>query len=199
MSSRTQKVQILVALAALLSLATAVSCKGFFVNSPDSLTISPNSVTFSDVPTDPEQLLAQATFGSKTQDVTTSTVWKTSNVCTVSVSTTNLGQINAVGTGSSATITATYNGVSATITASVPTGIAVTPCGTFNSGTNQAFTATLSGSDVTSASTWTSSNNNIVNFASPSSSTATFGPTTGTATINVSNGGSQGKLIVTVK
>jgi hypothetical protein len=201
MSNARRKLQILPAFAMLFLLATTISCKDFFVNSPDSITISPNPVTFTNVG-DSQQLTAQATFGNSTQNVTTSTVWQSSNGCAVAPSTTTIGQMTAIGTGSSVTITATYNGVSATTTASVPTGIAITPCGTsgkFNSGTTQTFTATSAGTDVTTSSTWTSSDNTIVNFANASSSAATFGPTKGTATITANNGSTTGQLQVTVQ
>lgn len=196
-----RKLQIFSALAVLFLFAATISCKGFFVNSPDSITISPNPVTFTNVG-DSQQLTAQATFGTNTQNVTTSTIWQSSNGCAIVPSTATIGQMTAIGTGSSVTITATYNGVSATTTASVPTGIAITPCGNsgrFNSGTTQAFTATSAGTDVTVGSTWTSSDNTIVNFANASLSTATFGPTKGTATITANNGSNTGELQVTVQ
>ncbi len=202
MSSAKRKLQLLTALAGLCALATAVSCKGFFVNSPDSITISPDPVTFSDVG-NPQQLSAQATFGNSTQDVTNSAVWKSSNGCAVVPSTTQIGLMTPIATGSSVTITATYNGVSDTVTATLPAGIKITPCGTsgkFSSGGAAVnFTATSGTTDVTASSTWTSSDTTIVKFASASSSTATFGPTTGTATITASDGTNTGQLQVTVQ
>ncbi len=201
MSNARRKLQLLTAFAGLFLLAGAVSCRGFFVNSPDSLTISPNPVSFSNVG-DTQQLTAQATFGSKTQNVTTSTTWQSSNACSVLASTTTIGQMTVIGTGSSVTITATYNGVTDTVTATIPTGISISPCGTsgkFSSGSTQTFTATSSGTDVTTSSTWSSSNTNIVKFANSSSSLATFGPTTGTAVITANNGSNTGELQVTVQ
>jgi len=179
-------------------LAGAISCKGFFVNSPDSLTISPDPVNFENVG-DVQQLSAQATFGTQTQDVTTSTVWKSANGCSLVPSTTNIGQMTAIATGASVTITATYNGVSDTVSATLPTGITISPCGNngrFNSGTSTTMTATNGGTDVTSSTTWTSSNTTIVRFTG---NTATFGPTTGSATITASDGTDTGKLQVTVE
>jgi hypothetical protein len=201
MSNNKKKFPALAGLLMLFLLAGAISCKGFFVNSPDSLTISPDPVTFSSVG-DVEQLTAQATFGTQTQDVTTATVWKSANGCAVAPSTTNIGQMTAIGTGSSVTLTATYNGVSDTVSATLPTGISISPCGTsgkFSSGGTQTFTATSGGTDVTSTSTWTSSNTTIVKFASSSNSTATFGPTTGTAVVTASDGTDTGQLQVTVQ
>ena len=205
MSILSRKFQLAGGLSVLLLLAFGVSCKGFFVNSPDSLTISPNSVTFDNVG-DVQQLTAQATFGSKSQDVTANTVWRSSSGCVVVPSTTVIGQMTDIGTGASVTITATYNGVSDTVTATVPSGISITPCssggksnGTFASGSTVTFTATSGGSDVTTTTTWTSDNDNIVNFATASSSVATFGPTKGTATITASSSPNTGKLFVTVE
>src|SRR5262249_46054274 len=130
------------------------------------------------------------------RDVTNSTTWRTSNVCAVSVSTTTLGTVTAVGTGASVTITATYNGVSDTVTATVPSGLTITPCGTFNSGSSQTFTAKDGSTDVTASSTWTSDHNDIVKFSS--GSVATFGPNKGTAIITAS-GSNSGELQVTVQ
>jgi hypothetical protein len=198
MSRRQPKLPLAAAFTTLLLLAFAVGCKGFFVNSPTAVTVSPSTVSLTQGQS--QQLTAQATFDSGSpSDVTSSAVWNSSNGCAVSVSTSPLGKITAIGSGSSVTITATFNGVSGSSTITVPTGISISPCGTFNSGTNQVFTATLSGSDVTNSSTWTSSNTSIVNFPNTSQSTATFGPTRGTATITANNGSSTGQLLVTVQ
>jgi Bacterial Ig-like domain (group 2) len=192
------KLRLSAAFAALLSLAAAVSCHGFFVNSPSAVTISPSSIPL--VLGQSQQLSAQASFNSgPPQDVTASAVWESSNACVVGVSSQTLGQVTAVGSGGAVTITAIYNGVSGTATATGPTGVTINPCGTFNSGTSQSFTANLSGQDVTLSSTWSSSDANIVNFANPSSSLATFGPTKGTATITADNSGTQGQLQVKVQ
>jgi len=69
----------------------------------------------------------------------------------------------------------------------------------FHVGSNaQAFTATSAGSDVTSQATWTSSDQSVVNFASPSNSTATF-PSAGTAIITANANPQTGTLVVTVQ
>jgi hypothetical protein len=199
MSNNKKNFRALAAISMLFLLAGAISCKGFFVNSPDSLTISPDPVTFDSVG-DVQQLSAQATFGTQTQDVTNSTVWKSANGCTLVPSTTNIGEMTAIGTGSSVTITATYNGVADTVTATLPTGITISPCGTngrFNSGATGQFTATSGGTDVTSSTTWTSSNNSIVKFTSGNN--ALFGPQTGTAIITATDDTDTGKLQVTVQ
>jgi hypothetical protein len=201
MSSRKPKLQFLAAFAALFLLAMAVGCKGFFVNSPDSLTISPDPVSFSNVG-DTQQLTAQAAFGTSSKDVTTSTNWQSSNGCGVVASTATKGLMTVIGTGATVTITATYNGVTDTVTATTPTGIKISPCGSqgrfgqFSSGDAVQLTATSGSTDVTANTTWTSSNANIVKF---SGNTATFGPTTGTATISASDGTDTGEIQVTVQ
>lgn len=200
---RKPKLQLLAALAAFLLLAVAVGCKGFFVNSPDSITISPDPVSFADVGNaNAQQLSAQATFGTQTQDVTTATIWKSANACAVVPSTTQIGLMTPIGTGSSVTITATYNGVSDTVTATLPTGLTISPCGTagkFSAGGPAVnFTAASGSTDVTSTTTWQSSNNTVVNFTNPASGTATF-PGTGTAIITANDGTDSGKLQVTVQ
>ena len=195
-SSTKRKIQVLLAFAALLMLSLAAGCKGFFVNSPTSLTVTPSTLSLTQGQS--QQLIAQATFESSTtpKDVTTSAIWQSSDSCAVSVTT--AGKVTAVGTGAPVTITATFNGVSGAATATVPTGITISPCGTFTHGSSQTFTATLSGSDVTSTSTWASNNSSAVNFASSSSSVATF-PGIGTATITANNGSATGTLQVTVQ
>ena len=203
MLNRKPKLQLLAALAAFLLLAGAVGCKGFFVNSPDSITISPDPVAFAGVGDgSAQQLSAQATTGNSTQDVTNSTIWKSANACAVVPSTTQIGLMTPIATGSSVTITATYNGVSDTVTATLPTGLIITPCGTagkFSSGGPAVnFTASSGSTDVTSTTTWISSNNTVVKFADPSNSTATF-PGTGTAIITANDGSDSGKLQVTVQ
>ncbi|HEY1262147.1 MAG TPA: hypothetical protein VGF06_01420 [Terriglobales bacterium] len=203
MPSRKQKLQILGVSAVLLLFAAAVGCKGFFVDSPDSLTISPDPVTFTDLG-NPQQLTAQASFGSSSKDVTNSATWQSSNGCGVAVSAATLGSVTAISSGYSVTITATFNGVSDTVSATTPTGIQITPCsspgqspGQFKSGDSITLTATSGGTDVTTTTTWTSSSSGIVHFTG---NTAIFGPTTGKATITASDGSDpDGMLTVTVQ
>jgi uncharacterized protein YjdB len=197
MSNSKRKLPLLAGLAVLLSLAAAVSCKGFFVNAPTAVTVTPGtaSLTFGQS----QQLAAQATFNSGSpQDVTKSATWQSSNGCAVSVSTQTLGQVTAVGTGGSVTITALFNGVSGTATVTPPTGLTISPCGSFKAGSTQSFTANNNGTDVTGSSTWSSSDSNIVKFANANSPVATFGPNTGTVTITANDNTLQGQLQVTV-
>jgi len=197
MPSNKRKLPTLAAFTVLLLFAFGVGCKGFFINSPTAVNITPNSVTLTQGQS--QQLEAEATFGSGSpSNVTNSAVWSSSSACTVSVSTQTLGQVTAIGSGGAATITAIYNGVSGSATATAPSGVTISPCGTFTHGTTQQFSASFNGTDVTSSTTWTSSNSSIVSFASASSSLATFGPQTGTATI-MAAGSATGFLEITVQ
>ena len=205
MSSTKSKLRLAAAFAALLTLALAVSCKGFFVNQPTSVTVTPNSPTFTSG--QQQSFTAQASFSDNTtKNVTASATWTTSNPCIVAIITsgTNAGNATDVGTGGSATITASYNGISGTATASVTTGLTITPCPeqlvgnfpevVFHNGSNQAFTA----SGATGTVTWTSDTTSVVTFPSSSSGTANF-VGTGTATITATTSGETGTLFVTVQ
>src|SRR5215469_4289179 len=87
-------------------------CKGFFVNQPSSVTITPNSPTLSSA--QQQSFIAQAAFSDNTTKiVTASATWSTSNPCIIAMITsgTNAGNATDVGSGGSATITASYAGV----------------------------------------------------------------------------------------
>jgi hypothetical protein len=210
MSSFEPKLSLIALLGALSLIVMTPACTGFFVNQPTTITVNPSTASPAAGATQPFTALA-AYSDNTTKDVTKSATWTSSNPCAVAliISGTNAGNATAVGTGGSVTITASLGGVTGTATATVPTGITITPCPTtavgtiakviFNVGsTAQAFTATLSGSDVTSQATWTSSNSSVVNFASSSSSTATF-PGAGTATITATTSTDTGTLLITVQ
>jgi hypothetical protein len=187
----------LVATAALATfglLAVGVGCRGFFVNQPNSVSVTTGlngsgSSTFT-ITTQggTQQLFATASFDSGNKDVTKSATWQSSSSCaTVNTN----GLVTAVGNASSVTITATLagvsgsatgtlsgNGTSQTLTVAAPTGITA-------SGTGQ-FTATLNGSDVTASSTWTSNNTSAVTFSSTQAGFATFGASGQSATVTAS-------------
>jgi Big-like domain-containing protein len=192
-----RKLQLAGSFAILFLSAMGLGCKGFFVNSPDSLSISPDSASLNVGQS--QNLQALAVYGTTSKDVTSTATWTTTSPCIVSVSTTTLGEVTAVGTGGAATITATYNGAIATATITSPSGVVISPCGNFNNGTTQVFSANLSGQDVTSTTTWTSSDTNIVNFPNAANSQASFGPNTGTAIITATTSSATGSLQVTVQ
>src|SRR2546428_10299241 len=93
-SSPKRTIQVLLAFAALLMLALAVGCRGFFVNAPTSVSITPSTVSLTQGQS--QQLIAQASFDSGSKDVTTSAFWQSSNSCAVSV--TNGGSAAGKGT-----------------------------------------------------------------------------------------------------
>jgi len=199
------------ALAAFVLMAVGSSCRGFFVNQPNSVSVTTGlngsgSSTFTITTAGgTQQLFATATFNSGNKDVTNSATWQSSSSC-ATVST--RGLVTAVGNASSVTVTATLagvsgsatgtlsgNGTSQTLTVSAPaTGITA-------SGTGQ-FTATLNGSDVTASSTWTSNNTSAVSFSSTQAGFATFGASgrsaTVTASLNQGTSCATGTLDVTI-
>jgi len=196
-------VRVVFALLGLVSLVTASGCKGFFVNAPTSVTVSPSSPSLTSQQQQAFSALA-AFSDNTTTNVTTSATWSTSNSCIVSIITSgaNAGNATDVGTGGSATITASYNGVSGTATATVTTGLTISPCpqqvvGTFPevvfSVGQAAVTFTASG--ATPPVTWTSDNSSVVNITT--GGTATF-LAAGTATITATAGTTTGTLFITV-
>ena len=210
MPSSEQKASLLATFVVVSLLFVAPGCKGFFVNQPTSVTVSPNAPPLlGSGGTQKFTALAAYQSGSS-KDVTTSATWSSSNPCAVAViaSGSNAGNATAVGTGGAVTITANLSGITGTATATVATGITISPCpetavGTltevlFHTGGNQAFTATSGGTDVTSSATWISNNPSVVNFASSSSSTATF-PSAGTTTIMANASSATGTLLITVQ
>ena len=206
MSSIERKLSLVALLASLTVLVTSPACKGFFVNAPTSVTVTPNSPPL--IPGQQQSFSAQAAFSDNTtKNVTSSATWSTSNTCIVAiiVSGANAGNATDVGTGGSATITVSYNGVSGTATPTTPTGLTINPCpekvvGNFpevfyNVGTlNVTFTAVGASGVVT----WTSDAPGVVNFASASNGAVTF-PGPGTATITANAGTQTASLFITVQ
>ena len=175
MSSPKQKLRLAGALAALATLAVAVSCKGFFVNpTVSSIVIDPPNPTVS-VGGSPLQLTAAGT-DSNGNSITltagtscsgTTVCWSTSDPTVATLST--AGLLTAVAAGTS-TITAASGTASATTTATVtlanvtsivlgPNGITSfsLPVNTTAAG-NDCLTATATAGgqqvDVTASVTW---------------------------------------------
>ena len=206
MSSTTSKLRLVGALAALVTLALAMSCRGFFVNQPSSVTVNPNSQSLTSGQTQP--FTATAAFSNNTsKDVTTSATWSTSNPCIVAIiaSGTDAGHAVDVGTGGSATITASFNGIVGTATASVSPGLTISPClpqqdvagsPTIVFHVNQA-NVVFSATGATGAVTWSADKTNIATINS-STGAATF-VSTGTATIMGSDTTNSGTLFITVQ
>lgn len=214
MRNAKRKLRLLPIVAGFLGLALTTGCKGFFVNAPNTVTVSPNSPSLTSAG-QTQSFKALATFSDNTtKDVTSSATWSTSDSCLVAIigSGTGAGNATAVGTGGSATITASYNGISGTATATTSTGLTISPCQpqkavqasqgspffpqvVFNVGEQGiVFTSSSTAGSIT----WTSSNTNIVNFASSASGAATF-VSAGPATITANDGTQTGTLAIVVQ
>ena len=117
------KLRFLAGLAALLMLALAAGCRGFFVNPTlTSLAVAPTSVSLIEGKT--QQISATGTYNDgSTKDLTGSATWTTSDSAVASVT---AGLVKAAATISNppgtATITATSGTLSATSTVTVNTG-----------------------------------------------------------------------------
>jgi len=204
MSSMKCSVRLLGAFAALATLALAVSCKGFFVNQPTTVTVNPSAPSLTAA--QQENFTAQAAFSdNSSKDVTASATWTSSNPCIVAIisSGSNAGHATDLGTGGSATITASYAGVIGTATATVSTGLTISPCSiqtvgnfpeaVFNRGSSTTFTA----SGSTGTLNWTTSDPNVVTINSTSGAASFVGA--GTATIQATDNTNTGTLYITVQ
>lgn len=167
-----------------------------------SLAIAPTSATIAVSGT--IQLTATATYSDgSTANVSSSAAWSSNNSSVASVSTTGLVTGVAQGT---ATISAVFMGMTATSTITVPAAgtlvsIAVTPSSaSLIIGATQQLTATATYGDgsmanVTSLSTWTTSN---AASATVSSSGLVTGVLSGSATITASYSGLTSTSSITV-
>jgi trimeric autotransporter adhesin len=189
MFSPKSNLRLIGAFAALLSLALAVSCKGFFVNPTiTTLSVGPVSPTiYVGNVNNTVQMFAVGTFNDGSTSNNTPVSWAIStssgsqSIATISAS----GLVTAESSGTG-TVTATSNLLpSITGTQPITVSIACTsaPVITPTSGTltpNQAtisFTATCNaGQDITSVATWFSSNTAIA--------TVSAGVVTAVATAN---------------
>ncbi len=179
------------ALAALVLLAMGTSCNGFFVNQPNSVTVTTTTggTSFSAAPT--ANLKAVASFDSGNKDVTNSASWQSSSSSgCATVSTT--GVVTATATASSVTISATVAGVSGSITGSTSVSGGTTQTLTINptlatlsNGTVQFQAVDSNSVDQAANATWTSSNTSILSFASSTGGLATLS-NTGTVTVSAS-------------
>ena len=174
----------MIGVAALLILGAG--CTGFFVNQPNSLSVTTlaGASTFTVAQGSTVQLQAIASYNSGSKDVTKSANWQSSSTC-ASVS---AGIVKGIGSISSVTITASLGGVNGSATGSVSGGtgnqtLSITSnSGSFVTGSSAQFFASLNNNDVTSSTTWSSSDTSIATF---SSNTATF-LSPGTVTITAS-------------
>ncbi len=207
MHKQNRKFQLLNGLIAIVALAFAVGCRGFFVNPTlSTLTVGPTTPTFQQGST--LQMAATGTFNDgTTQDLTSKAFWSTSDSTIASINTTGL--VTGVSPGQ-ATITAASGTVSGSTTITIAlaniTSIAVTPTSsTKTEGSTQQYkaVATLAGGttqDITSSVTWATSNPSAGTIDSSGLfTTVTTGiPPDQTTTITATSGLITGQATLTV-
>jgi trimeric autotransporter adhesin len=176
-SSKKSKLRVMVAFAALATLALAVSCRGFFVKPTlTAVAVGPVAPTiFTGTVDNTVQMFAVGTFNDGSSG-TTSVSWGVSgtdangkNIATISAG----GLVTAVNTGTG-TVTATSN-VLPTISGTQPITVAVActsapvispTSGTLTMGQPSAsFTASCDGQFITDTAVWFSSNTAIATIS----------------------------------
>lgn len=193
---------------ALAALALLLSCTGFFVNQPNSITVTTGAngggtSTFSVPQSQTVKLFATASFNSGSKDVTSSANWQSSSPC----ATVNAGVVTGVGPASGVTITATVGGITGsatgTVTGSGGQALVIAPQGPFTLATTPTvqFTASQNGTDVTNSVTWSSSDTSILTFSSSAgfANLLTTGTSTVTASLATGNSCASGSEVVTVQ
>jgi hypothetical protein len=188
-------------------LVLGAGCTGFFVNQPNSISVTTlaGANTFTVAQGSTVQLQASASFNSGTKDVTKTASWASSTPC----ATVSAGTVKGLGTASSVTITASVGGVNGSATGSVTGGtgqtltISSSAQQPFSLSTTQnvQFTATDSNNnDVTNSATWTSGDTSLIAFSStPGLATLiSTGTTSVTASITSSGTCSSGSETVTI-
>lgn len=192
MSSK-RNLQIFLLFTALLALALAVSCTGFFVNPTlSSVTVGPNPLNLTQG--NKQQMTATGTFDDgTTKTLTSGVVWSSSATSVAPVS--SSGQVSAASSGT-ATITAQSGTVSGTATVNVTLGnvtnLKVNPTtATISSTSTQLFNAlaTIQGQstpvDVSSTASWTSSPTGVVSINNTSQTGALVSVTSSITTTTV--------------
>jgi hypothetical protein len=202
MSSRKSKLRLIGALAALATLALAVSCRGFFVNPTlTALAVGPVSPTiYTGNISNTVQMFAVGTFndGSTGSTPVTWSISGTGTSGSVVATVTSGGLVTAQSTGSG-TITASSN-VLPSITGTQPLTVAVactsapiiTPTSASLTMNAPSFPFTAScngGQDITSTATWVSSNTTIATVSAGLVTAVATSGADGTITITASANG----------
>jgi hypothetical protein len=187
-----RKLYVAAAITALVLLASAVGCTGFFVNPTlTSLTIGPNPLSLTQGVN--QQMTATATYDDgSTKSLTSGVVWSTSDNTIAPITTAGVVTGGDAGT---ATITGQSGTVTGTSTVNVTLGnvthLQITPtAASIQSTGNQTFNAlaTISGqttpTDVSSTATWTATPANIVSINNTDQTGAVVTPVSGAITQN---------------
>jgi hypothetical protein len=193
----------LLALAVLVALA-GISCRGFFVNPTlSSITVAPQNASVNIGST--LQFTATGVNNDGTNASLHNLTWSSSATTIATITSAGLAKGVASGT---ATITATDGGVtgSSTVTVgSTSNTLTISPANQTVSlstnGNSLQFNATLNGQNVTSSTTWSSSNTSVAFFSTTSPGLATLtstGSTTITATSNTNGTNASGTTSLTV-
>lgn len=189
-----RRVLPLLALAVLAALG-GVSCRGFFVNPTlSSINVTPSTGSVAVGAT--QQFTATGVNNDGTTGSLHNLVWSSSDTTVATISTGGLAKGVKIGT---TTITATEGTVSGSATLTVGTNAnnlllsPSNPTVSLSTGSEQ-FSATSNGTDVTSLTTFTSSNQSVAVFTGVTPGLATLqgtGQTTITATYTPSGGTTQ--------
>lgn len=193
----------LLALAVLVALAS-ISCRGFFVSPTlTSITVAPQNASVNIGST--LQFTATGVNNDGTNASLHNLTWSSSATTIATITSSGLAKGVASGTS---TITATDGGVtgSSSLTVGSTTNIlTIAPANSTVSlstnGNTLQFNATLNGQNVTSSTTWSSSNTSVATFSTSSPGLATLtstGSTTITATSNANGSNASGTTSLTV-
>jgi trimeric autotransporter adhesin len=182
MSSPKHTLRLAGAIAALATLALAVSCTGFFVNPTlTSLAIGPDNVSLAPLGT--QQMVATGTFSDgSTQTVTGQSTWSSSDESVATFNPSIIGQLVAAplssipnppgtttisasdGTVTSSTITVTVCPIVETLVVTVNSGASaiITAGNTATFDAMATFNGVTGSQDVTSSVSWNISNTTIL-------------------------------------
>ena len=217
MTSRQRKIRLAGILAALITLALAVSCKGFFPTPTlSSIAIGPQNLSLS--PDQSFQMSATGTFNDgSTSDVTGKSLWSSTNQSVATFSTTAIGKITAASLANIPNPPGTTDVQACDGTICTPSpGIQVTVCPVVNTlvitavptsvtaGASVTFTATATfqgvtgNQTVTNQVTWNISNSTVLSSISGGVGTTNAG-TTGMTTVSATLcGATSSGVVITV-
>jgi len=213
MSSTKSQIRAIGAVAALATLAFAISCRGFFVKPTlNSIAIGPQTLNLA--PTTSYQMDAIGTYSDgSTSDVTSKASWTSSDPTVASFSSSVIGQITATSLSNipnppgTTTVTASVGAISSTSSATVTVcpvvntmTISATPM-TVSTGQSISFTAlaTFQGvstqTNVTSQVTWNVGSTSVLTITGGTGTPVASGSTTVSASLC---GGTSNTITITV-